>query len=105
MGRDCASERVPIALAEADQRTPGLPRPAHGPETTDHSVVQPDVAQAALVGFGLVTHAAERERSGNRLERLSGDGDLDHGDWTRNNPTCPRAGLNGSGRGSANTSA
>ena len=23
MGRDCASERVPIALAEADQRTPG----------------------------------------------------------------------------------
>ena len=26
-------------------------------------------------------------------------------DWTRNNPTCPFAGLNGSGRGSANTSA
>ena len=23
MGLDCASERVPIALAEADQRTPG----------------------------------------------------------------------------------
>ena len=23
MGRDCPSERVPIALAEADHRTPG----------------------------------------------------------------------------------
>ena len=26
MGRDCASERVPIALAEADQRPPGRGR-------------------------------------------------------------------------------
>ena len=31
MGRDCASERVPIALAEADQRTrPGLSGAALG---------------------------------------------------------------------------
>ena len=39
------------------------------------------------------------------LERLDADRDLDHGDWTRNNPTCPFADMNGSGRGSANTSA
>ncbi len=31
------------------------------------------------------------------------DGDLDHGDWTRNSPTCPRSRRNG--RGSASTSA
>jgi hypothetical protein len=34
---------------------------------------------------------------GNRLERLDADRDLDHR-WTRHSPTCPRAGLNLSGR-------
>jgi hypothetical protein len=33
----------------------------------------------------------------NRLERLDADRDLDHR-WTRHSPTCPRAGLNRSGR-------
>jgi hypothetical protein len=46
MGRDCASKRVPIALAEG--------RPEGPP----------------LVDLVLVAHAAERERLGYGLERL-----------------------------------
>jgi len=41
-------------------------------------MVQPDQAFAALVGCVLVADAAERERSGNRLERLDADRDANH---------------------------
>ena len=54
-------------------------RPAHGPQTGDDGdMVQPDQALAALVDLVLITHAAERERGGNRLEGGLGDGDADH---------------------------
>jgi hypothetical protein len=43
-----------------------------------HSVLKPDQALAPQVGFDLVVDVAERERSGNRLERLDADGDADN---------------------------
>ena len=49
--------------------------PPHRAEPIRHRVLKPDQALARLVGLGLVAHAAERERPGNRLERLDGDGD------------------------------
>ena len=77
MGRDCASECVPIALAVGRPEDPSahpsygphapsvstspkttallvLSRPAHGPETLNHGGVEPDQFFAALVGFVLV---------------------------------------------------
>ena len=57
MGRDCASERVPIALDR---------------------VLKPNQALAALVDRVLLTHVAERKRPGNRLERLDADRDANH---------------------------
>jgi hypothetical protein len=41
-------------------------------------MVQPHIALASLVGLVLVADAAERERPGNRLERLDADRDADH---------------------------
>jgi hypothetical protein len=40
-------------------------------------VIQPDQFFAAFVGLVLEAHAAERERSGDGLERGLGDGDAD----------------------------
>ena len=56
-----------------------LARPAHRAEPIHHRGLNPDQALTPLVGLALVAHAAERERPGNRLERLDADGDADHG--------------------------
>jgi hypothetical protein len=77
MGRDCASECVPIALAKADQRTPGLTRPAHRPETSD------DGGPARSV-FRRVRWSCSRSSccrtggSGDGLESGLGDSDAHH---------------------------
>jgi hypothetical protein len=55
-----------------------LSRPEHGPETVEDERVKPDQFFAAFVGLVLALDAAERERPGNRLERLDGDLDRDH---------------------------
>jgi hypothetical protein len=39
------------------------------------------------------------------VEAIALNADADHDGWTRNNLTCPRTGMNGSGLGSASTSA
>jgi hypothetical protein len=46
MGRDCASERVPIALAEAEQRTPA--------RAADVRQTRPDASKRARWGGGEV---------------------------------------------------
>ena len=53
-------------------------RPAHHRDTICHRVLKPDQALAPLVGRGLVTHAAERERGADRILGGGGDGDADH---------------------------
>jgi hypothetical protein len=62
-----------------DERRIVLVRPAHRAEPIRHRVLQPDQPLAALVGLGLVIHAAERERPGYRLEGGGCDGDADQG--------------------------
>ena len=42
-----------------------------GNRGSHHRGLKPDQALAVPVGLGLVAHAAERERPGNRLERLA----------------------------------
>ena len=58
---------VAVALAGAAQRA----------QPVDNRPVQPDELFAALVGLVLVSHAAERERPGNRFERVDADRDAD----------------------------
>jgi hypothetical protein len=51
--------------------------PPHRAEPIHDRVLEPDQAFALLVDLVLVAHAAERERPGNRLERLDADSDAD----------------------------
>src|SRR5580693_4259886 len=55
-----------------------LARPPHDSEPIRHRVLKPDELLAPLVGLGLKPHRAERQRPGDSLERLGGDGDADH---------------------------
>jgi hypothetical protein len=54
-----------------------LARTAQALETGDHNRLKPYVALALRVGRVLVADIADRERAGNRLERLDADGDED----------------------------
>jgi hypothetical protein len=66
----------PSVLAAGSHRCSSRPTP-HRAEWIRHRVLKPDQALAPLVGLGLVAHAADRKRPGNRLERLDADGDAD----------------------------
>ena len=83
MGRDCATASK-LWRARALHRDPhnhvavALTRSAHGSEPVNHGGGKPNQALFLLVGLVLTTNAAERERPGNRFERLDADGDADH---------------------------
>src|SRR5271166_2407834 len=55
-----------------------LARPAHRAEPVDPDLLQPGRALTPLVVVRLDGHRAERERPGNRLERLDADRNADH---------------------------
>ena len=67
----------PLSAASRKVMSLQLSRTAQGPETGDHNRLNPCVALALRVGRVLVADIADRERSGNRLERLDADRDKD----------------------------
>src|SRR5271165_190311 len=74
-----ALSAVRLQMSETqDHVAVALPVPTHGRQTVEDGRLEPDKPFALRVQFGLVAHAAELERGGDRLEGGGRDGDADH---------------------------